>query len=269
MNYCGSFSKDKIVIEEKEIKEITIDDNLLEANSDFNPFSAASEKIEMNDEYFQILEMLRNENETLFKKVIALNKIFMERISNFNWEDPQNDIAFLEKVIEILEKELNLNITYLHWSLNKSMRMAILEIKNVELIHFFLIKLKLRIRTEFFKEILCEYIRSFGEEDFLDAEEIKVFAYVTILHMLINYGKADINQQEKSSLCTPLHLAVFLKQYQFIIILLKLGAETEIKNKNEQTPLEMAMENIQNHYDEAIYREIVGLLTAFDAKYNF
>lgn len=269
MNYCGSFSRDKQVVEEKEIREVTVDTNLMEAQSDFNPFSTTSEEIEETDEYFQILEKLRIENEPLFKKVIALNKIFMDKITNFNIEDPQNEIAFLEKVIEILEKELNLNITYLHWSLNKSMRIAILEIKNVELIHFFLVKLKLRIRTEYFKEIVCEYIRSFGDEDFLDAEEIEVFGYVTILHMLINYGKADINQQEKSSFCTPLHLAVFFKQYQFIIILLKLGADTEIKNKNNQTPLEMAMENIHNHYDEAIYREIVGLLTAFDAKYNF
>jgi len=268
MNHCGSFSKDRIVVEEKEIKENTVDTSFLEAQSEFIQFSSDSEKME-TDEYFLILENLRNENEPLFKKVIALNKIFMEKISYFNNNDPQNEIAFFEKIIEILEKELNLNITYLHWSLNKSMKIAILEIKNIELIHFFIVKLKLRIRSEFFQEIICEYIRSFGEEDFLDSEEIKIFSYVTILHMLINYGKADINQQEKSSQCTPLHLAVFYKQYQFIIILLKLGAKTEIKNKNNQTPLELAMENIQNQFDEAIYREIVGLLTAFDAKYNF
>lgn len=269
MNYCGSFSKDKIVVEETEIKENIVETNDLDPKIDFNPFSSDYEKIDITDEYFNLLEKLRIENESTFKKVISLNKIFMEKVSNFNCEDPQNDIAYLEKIIEILEKELNLNITYLHWSLNKSMRAAILEIKNVELVHFFLVKMKLRLRTEYFKEILCEYIRSFGEEDFLDAEEIKIFGYVTILHMLINYGKSDIDQQEKSSLCTPLHLAVFYKQYQFIIILLKLGANTEIKNKNEQTPLEMAMENIHNQYDEALYREIVGLLTAFDAKYEF
>jgi len=268
MNYTGSFSKDKIIVEEKEIKEITVDTNIMERTTDFNPIENPN-KFEEVDEFFQMFESLRLQNESAFKKVISLNKIFLEKVTNFNVEDPQNDIAYLEKVIEILDRELNLSIFYLHWSLNKAIKMAILEIKNVELVHFLLITLKLRLRTEFFSEIICEYIRSFGDEDFLDAEEIKVFGYVTILHMIINYGKADINQQEKSSLCTPLHLAVFFKQYQFLIILLKLGADTEIKNKNAQTPLEMAMENIHNQYDEVIYREIVGLLTAFDAKYNF
>lgn len=270
MNYCGSFSRDKKVCETKEINEISVETNsdMLELTEEFAPKNnyVAIDKSEIEDYYLQTFEKLRIENEPLFQKVISLNKIFLEKVQNFDIEDPQNDIAYLEKIIEILEKQFNLSIIYLHWCLNKAIRIAILEIKNVELVHFFLIKSKFRIRTEYFKEIICEYIRSFGEEDFLDAEEIKVFGYVTILHMLINYGKADINQQEAATHCTPLHLAVFFKQYQFIIILLRLGADMELKNKNGQAPIDIAIENIQNNYDVAIYEEIVGLLTAFKSK---
>jgi len=267
MNYCGFFSKDNIVIEKKEIKEITIDNNLMIMKSEFDPITNFQNE-EVVDEFLMILEKLRNNNEILFKQVMNLNKLFLDKVSNFNVEDPQSDITFLELIIIKLVNELNLSIFHLHWALNKGIKIAILEIKNVELIHYFLIKLKLRIRTDFFKEILCEYIRSFEEEDFLEAEEIKIFGYVTILHMLINYGKSNINQQETSSLCTPLHLAVFFKQYQFIIILLKLGADKEIKNKNGLTPLEMATENYENGFDVDIYEEIIRLLSNFDDEYN-
>lgn len=292
MNYSGCFSRDKKVCEEKIyekkrspekeiakaiendqqenklLNEVTIGTNLMDSvdfEQPINPLHPL-EEIEI-DEFKQIYENLRVENFSVFQKVITLNKIFLEKIKNFNIDDPQNEIFYLERIINVLENELKLSIVFLHWALNKSIKHAILETKNVELIHFFLITKKFRLRTSFFSEILCEFIRSFSNIDFLEADEIKVFAWTTMLHMIINYGKADINQQEKTTLCTPLHLSVFFKQYQFIIILLKLDADIEITNKNGFTPLKMAEENINNNYDVAIYEEIRGLLIAFDAKY--
>jgi hypothetical protein len=216
------------------------------------------------EEFQEMFEDLRIENPQIFQKVITLNKIFLDKVKNFNIDDPQNDIFYLERIIHVLENEFKLSIVYLHWCLNKSIRLAILEIKNVELIHFFLITKRFKLCTSFFSEILCEFIRSFDGIDFLEAEEIKVFAWTTILHMIINYGKADINQQEKTTFCTPLHLSVFFKQYQFIIILLKLGSKTSMKNKHGLTPLMMAEENIKNNFDVAIYEEIRSLIIAFD-----
>jgi len=251
------------------VNEVMIGTNsdLIHSGNYMQPINPLDENAQEDiDDFKQIFEDLRIENPQIFQKVITLNKIFLDKVKNFNKDDPQNEILYLERIIHALENDLKLSIVYLHWCLNKSIRLAILEIKNIELIHFFLITKKFRLCTNFFSEILCEFIRSFEDIDFLEAEEMKVFAWVTILHMLINYGKADINQQEKMTLCTPLHLSIFFKQYQFIIILLKLGSSTEITNKHGLTPLMMVEENIKNNYDVAIYEEIKGLLYAFDEK---
>lgn len=207
------------------------------------------------------LEYLRTANSEKFTETMFLVKSIVDL--SCKKEISKEEIQELDQYYQYLS---DINDDFLIWPESKALHVAILETHNVEIIHFFIVRKGVILSPPVYQGILSSFMRSLQKFEFLELPDDEVQRFVSIFEMLVDYGKADLNEPENNTLHTPLHIAVILKQYQFIILLLKKGCDLNRKNTYDETSLDIAIEAIQNNQDVEIYEEIVSLLATFAHK---
>lgn len=244
MNYSGSTSRQTV-----EVKEIAV------VNKEY---TKPEEETEI-ERIMAIFEKTRIDTPQLFTEIMQLNKKIIEIISKEKVD--HSELKELDKMFNYLDE---INDDYLFWCVTKGVKISILETKNLDIVHFFLVKKRYPLSNTVFKNIVIEYIRSLSNINFLECNSEDMNKYVTILEWMLQYGHADINQKEDNTLHTPLHLAVVFKQYQFLLILLKNNCLINPMNTYDESPLDIAKESIKAGEDIEIYEVIVELLSAFE-----
>jgi ankyrin repeat protein len=251
MNYSGCIGgpKKDIIVECKEI----------ETNLKINE---EEEKIENDniDIIMKLYEKTRKENPELFSDIMYFNNILFTKLSQA--KTSRDEITEIENIWEYIE---SINEDFLYWPIHKTFKNSIL-LRNIDLVHFFIVRKRISLQDKMYEGILCEYMRSLKDINFIESEDEEINKIVQIFQILIDYADVNVNQQEKNTGHSPLHLAVIFKQYQFIILLLKKGCDLSIKNTYEETALDLAQESIKMDEDVAIYEEIVDLLITFGAE---
>lgn len=211
------------------------------------------------------MEELRIRNPDQFAMVICNSKQILDMVKS-NEVQTKEDVAILEKLFYEVEK---IDIDYLFWCSNKSIRIAAIDYKNLLLIHFFIIQKGYRLENKnIYHNFLNDYIRSLKDVDFINSDDKQIYLYVTIMQMLITKGKCDVNDNETDIINnTPLHYAVAFKQLQFIIVLLKFpNTNVNALNVNGCTPLDFAVQNLGLKKDITLNTEICKLLVMHGGK---
>ena len=212
------------------------------------------DKIDRITEYF---EKLRMDEPQKFGEVLMANKNFIDIVTNYK---DKKDLEELDAIIN----SINYNIDLLYWSFNKGLRVAILEKKSIELVHFFIVKHKQRLDTFYFRHIVSEYIESFKDLNFIEIDDDKIELYTLVLEILITAGKANIEIPNEITRKTPFHLVVQYNQYQFILFLSRFGVNIDHFDKDLKTPLDVAIE--KSLYGDLVAKEIVRLLYSMNAR---
>jgi len=215
------------------------------------------EEEEKIDRIMDFLEKMRKENPLKFGEIMMINKKFMDTVNNYK---DKSDLDILDDLIF----SINYNIDLLYWSFNKGLKAAILEKKNIELVHFFIIKHKIRLDTFFFRYIVADYIESFKDLNFIDIEDDKIELYTLILEIMVTAGRANAELPNENTRKTAFHLAVQYNQYQFIIFLARLGVNIDHFDKDFKTPLDVAIDKSLN--GDLVAKEIVNLLYSMNAR---
>jgi len=141
MNYSGSYFS--------SIKQTAIE-------------TGNQEKIYYNDDeekeierIMNIFEKTRLENPLLFSKIITLNKELMDIVTKR--EITKDELNTLNSKFDLLEM---IKDDFTFWVVIKGIKTCILETKNLDIIHFFLIKKSFELSHIFYKNILTQFIRS-------------------------------------------------------------------------------------------------------------
>ena len=235
----------------------------------FNP-SSQLEKSEDNQEIeyiMKIMEKLRNSNPSTFMLVLQTNKKILDLVES-NAIKTFSDIKELNKIFKEVE---DIDIDYLFWCAHKSIKIAALKHKNLNLIHYFIINKGYRLTNKsIYHNFVNEYIKSVNNINFLECNNEIMEKYVAILQMIINQGECDVNDNEFDPVRnTPLHYAIAYKQLQFVIVLMKFKKTDLSKiNANGDTPMDFAVENLYNGVDIELNKEFCKLLIMFGAKCN-
>ena len=115
------------------------------------------------------------------------------------------------------------------------------------------------------------HISTTNVEDSSDDEESlqSLEKQKTIMRLLLKHG-ANVNSITSTYFDTPLHMAVKKNNHELIKILLDKGANTELKNNNNHSPLDVAKIKVNNNSPESVEgiksRKTVKLLEAHEAK---
>ena len=227
-NFSGNFSGGNF-------KKISTEEASTE-NSNKIEFHNDNEKDNEEISYImKQMEKLRERNIESFNMVILTNKKILDMIEN-NEIKGREDI----KKLDILFKEVeSLDIDYLFWSSHKCIKIATIKYKNIDVLHYYIIKKGYKLRNRnIYHNFINEYIISLKDIDFINCEQGQIIKYVTILQMLLKYGDCDVNDNFFDPVKnTPLHYAIAFKQLQFVIVLIKFKYNNLIKsNANEDTP---------------------------------
>ena len=260
-NFSGGFNGDNLKnISSEEISTETPKQNFI------NPQELDSDNEEISYVMKQ-METLRIKHPDSFQMVLLHNKQILDMIQN-------NEIKGREEIkkLDIIFKEVeSLDIDYLFWSSHKCIKIAALNFKNLDVLHYFIIKKGYRLRNRnIYHNFINEYIKSLKDIDFINCDQGEMIRYVTILQMLLNNGDCDVNDNFYDPVKnTPLHYAIAYKQLQFVIVLIKFKYTNLSKiNENGDTPLDFAVENLYNGIDVSLNKEFCKLLITFGAKTN-
>ena len=115
------------------------------------------------------------------------------------------------------------------------------------------------------------HISTTNVEDSSDDEESlqSLEKQKTIMRLLLKHG-ANVNSITSTYFDTPLHMAVKKNNHELIKILLDKGANTELKNNNNHSPLDVAKIKVNNNSPHSVEgiksRKTVKLLEAHEAK---
>ena len=215
----------------------------------------------------KLMEKLRISNPDTFTLVLQTNKKILDLVES-NSINSMSDIKNLDSIFKKVEE---IDIDYLFWCSHKSIKISILNHKNLNLVHFFIIKKGYKLNNKsIYHNFINEYLKSLNKINFLETENEIIEKYVAILQMIINQGECDVNDNEFDSVQnSPLHYAIVFKQFQFFIVLIKYK-KTDLNkiNANGDTPLDFAVENLCNGVDVDINKEFCKLLIMFGAKCN-
>ena len=154
----------------------------------------------------------------------------------------------------------------------RAIKYAILELSDPDITHLFIVRIGVKLYGEAYNCILNEYMLSLHDIDFLNCDDEELNIYNTMFDLLVNYGHCNINSAERNNDNTPLHIAVKLKQYHFIIFLLKSKCLTFYSNSMGLTALDYAIYLAYDDTspclkeDKIIYEKIVDLLLSFGAE---
>jgi len=149
------------------------------------------------------------------------------------------EMSQIKEMFSLYENSVSKRL--LVFSSYRAVKFAVLELSDPDLCHMFFIRMGVVLRGEPYKNILCEYLSSLADIDFLECDEEEMRVYTMMLDLLINYGKCEINCTEPMIENSPLHIAVQLRQYQFVILLVKMGCYSFPINMHGLTALDLAL----------------------------
>lgn len=235
----------------------------------YNSNTTFQQREEMSEIKYMMssMEELRLRNPDDFATVITNSKKILDLVKS-NKIQSKDDIAILDNLFSEVER---IDIDYLYWCSNKSIKIAALNYKNLHLVHFFIIKKGYQLTNKsIYSNFVNEYLLTLKDVDFLNEDDQKVYLYVTLLQMMIERGGADVNDNANELKNTPLHYAVAFKMLQFIILLLKCkSTKLNEVNVNGYTPLDFAVESLSLGQDREMNAEIVKLLVMYGAKTSY
>lgn len=157
----------------------------------------------------------------------------------------------------------------LRFSLYKTVRYVIIERSDPDLVHCFIVKMNIKLIGPAYSTILCDYLISLSDIDFIKSENEEISIYISIFDLMVNYGECNLNSSDNND-NTPLHIAVLYKQIQFVYLLISKKVFTFYTNKQGFTALDYALylgfyenENVKNNdenSDKLIYQKIAEIL---------
>lgn len=205
------------------------------------------------------MEELRLRNPDHFAIVILNSKKILDLVQQ-NAIEKKEDIKLLDELFKEVE---DIDIEYLYWCSNKSIKIAVLQHKNIHLIHYFIIKKGYRLTNKsIYSNFINDYLISLRDYDFINGSDQQTYMYTIILKMLIDEGKCDLNDNENNDLKnTPLHYAVAFRQLQFVIVLTKYKIlDINKRNVHGSTALDFAVENLWWKKQEIVDEKICEIL---------
>ena len=232
-----------------------------------NIFSKNNEDNEEIEYVMQSMEKLRINHQDSFDFVINTTKEVLDIINKKELKGRE-----LIKKLDSLFKEVEkMDIDYLFWCAHKSLKIAILEQHNIDLVHFFIIKKGFNLSNKsIHKNLINDFLKTFSNVDFINGSQEDVAKNVSLLQMLLNEGKCDVNDTFDDPVRnSPLHYCIIFNQLQFFIVLLKFKYTNINKiNLNGDTPLDFACENVIYNHDFIINKEFAKLLIQHGGKTN-
>ena len=238
-----------------------------EYNNVNNIFSRGNEDNEEIEYVMQSMERLRIKHQDSFEFVINTTKEVLDIINKQELKGRE-----LIKKLDSLFKEVEkMDIDYLFWCAHKSLKIAILEQHNIDLVHFFIIKKGFNLSNKsIHKNLINEFLKSFSGVDFINGSQEDLAKNISLLQMLLNEGKCDVNDTFDDPIKnSPLHYCIIFNQLQFFIVLLKFKYTNINKiNLNGDTPLDFACENVIYNHDFIINKEFAKLLIQHGGKTN-
>ena len=232
-----------------------------------NIFSNNNEDNEEIEYVMQSMERLRIKHQDSFEFVINTTKEVLDIINKQELKGRE-----LIKKLDSLFKEVEkMDIDYLFWCAHKSLKIAILEQHNIDLVHFFIIKKGFNLSNKsIHKNLINEFLKSFSGVDFINGSQEDLAKNISLLQMLLNEGKCDVNDTFDDPIKnSPLHYCIIFNQLQFFIVLLKFKYTNINKiNLNGDTPLDFACENVIYNHDFIINKEFAKLLIQHGGKTN-
>mgnify|MGYP002627225323 FL=1 len=246
-------------------------DQIPNSNSEYNNinniFSRNNEDNEEIEYVMQSMERLRIKHQDSFEFVINTTKEVLDIINKQELKG-RDLIKKLDSLFKEVEK---MDIDYLFWCAHKSLKIAILEQHNIELVHFFIIKKGFNLSNKsIHKNLINEFLKSFSGIDFINGSQEDLAKNISLLQMLLNEGKCDVNDTFDDPIKnSPLHYCIIFNQLQFFIVLLKFKYTNINKiNLNGDTPLDFACENVIYNHDFIINKEFAKLLIQHGGKTN-
>ena len=232
-----------------------------------NIFSKNNEDNEEIEYVMQSMENLRINHADSFEFVINTTKEVLDIINKKELKGRE-----LVKKLDSLFKEVEkMDIDYLFWCAHKSLKIAIIEQHNIDLVHFFIIRKGFNLSNKsIHKNLINDFLKSFPGVDFINGSQEDIAKNVCLLQMLLNEGKCDVNDTIDDPVRnSPLHYCIIFNQLQFFIVLLKFKYTNINKiNVNGDTPLDFACENVIYNHDFIINKEFAKLLIQHGGKTN-
>jgi hypothetical protein len=264
---CQSDQQESGVKENNENVKVLSNENPIQINSENvsiqnneDDFPVDQFQNQFLDQIVQKLETLRQTDEEYFKQIINLNKELLIIINNY---DGKESLVKVEEIYKEVEYP-----GYLYWSAIKALKIAILEIRDFELIHYFIVRQGIKLTDHTVKNIINEYFESLAEENFIENEDNEeILNYCNILHLLLVNGDAEIDCfDEKGVGNSILQTAIMNKQYQFILFVLNYtNVNINYVNKEIRTALDICFERMS----DPVYEEIFHLLIPYGAESVF
>jgi len=250
MNYSGSTKRN--IIERKEVSVRPLDTQYVADESKLSEDETEMKRI------IGLFEKTKEEDPHLFHNLMMNIKNIMEILSQ-----PVCSADEMKILDETFSEVEIINKDFLFWCVNKGIKFAVIENKNLEVVHFLIVKKKFKLNNKsIHKNFLIEYFKSFSALDLLECDEESLNTYMAILEILIFYAEVDINEIQEGIENTPLHIAVLYKQVPFILALAKnKNCKINFQNKNGDTALDFAISKYGSGEDEMIYEEIIKILT--------
>ena len=241
---------------------------ILNPNSQVNNiFSKNNEDNEEIEYVMQSMENLRINHADSFEFVINTTKEVLDIINKKELKGRE-----LIKKLDSLFKEVEkMDIDYLFWCAHKSLKIAIIEQHNIDLVHFFIIRKGFNLSNKsIHKNLINDFLKSFPGVDFINGSQEDIAKNVCLLQMLLNEGKCDVNDTIDDPVRnSPLHYCIIFNQLQFFIVLLKFKYTNINKiNLNGDTPLDFACENVIYNHEFLVNKEFAKLLIQHGGKTN-
>jgi ankyrin repeat protein len=241
---------------------------ILNPNSQINNiFSKNNEDNEEIEYVMQSMENLRINHADSFEFVINTTKEILDIINKKELKGRE-----LIKKLDSLFKEVEkMDIDYLFWCAHKSLKIAIIEQHNIDLVHFFIIRKGFNLSNKsIHKNLINDFLKSFPGVDFINGSQEDIAKNVCLLQMLLNEGKCDVNDTIDDPVRnSPLHYCIIFNQLQFFIVLLKFKYTNINKiNLNGDTPLDFACENVIYNHEFLVNKEFAKLLIQHGGKTN-
>jgi len=241
---------------------------ILNPNSQINNiFSKNNEDNEEIEYVMQSMENLRINHADSFEFVINTTKEVLDIINKKELKGRE-----LVKKLDSLFKEVEkMDIDYLFWCAHKSLKIAIIEQHNIDLVHFFIIRKGFNLSNKsIHKNLINDFLKSFPGVDFINGSQEDIAKNVCLLQMLLNEGKCDVNDTIDDPVRnSPLHYCIIFNQLQFFIVLLKFKYTNINKiNLNGDTPLDFACENVIYNHEFLLNKEFAKLLIQHGGKTN-
>ena len=241
---------------------------ILNPNSQINNiFSKNNEDNEEIEYVMQSMENLRINHADSFEFVINTTKEVLDIINKKELKGRE-----LIKKLDSLFKEVEkMDIDYLFWCAHKSLKIAIIEQHNIDLVHFFIIRKGFNLLNKsIHKNLINDFLKSFPGVDFINGSQEDIAKNVCLLQMLLNEGKCDVNDTIDDPVRnSPLHYCIIFNQLQFFIVLLKFKYTNINKiNLNGDTPLDFACENVIYNHEFLVNKEFAKLLIQHGGKTN-